>query len=598
MDTSEAQGNSRTALPNFPVLDSPAKCAALWPRYPQKVVGMWATGLPRQNVDVLWRLREELLKLGVPVVFFFNESAWDMLRKVATDSSGVLDIYQLDNTKYFRMLNFVDVLVTNDYLIYCEHAKHIKAKLVGMPHHANVANPTFWNYFYDYFVSDRNELSTFDYSFYPDRCKIHREAHFTQLVVGHPKIDLILEERQKNVPSISSPVLLLYPNYVPLSIAAQNLNDNKYVEIWSDIVSSFLAWCPDGIVVFRPPLPSRDHAVVRELKARFADDGRFFIDEEADNKFWIARADYFLTDTSDGFVNFCMTAKRPAIRMRYKWKEQETIRDEWGWVISGPRQFIPLLEELNRDEKQWQQALIKKQRNDMPTLGRTFLLLADIIRQIFKNEDPGGLKLDKGHTPCDTSLDMLKIVAKWGKYSNYSLSFLSHWLNAELIPAVGEINPKIWLQLLRRALRPYPGRDSPDQVAKDVDSWLGNALESLPFRQSVGLMRHLLHNYPEDAASALFMTITSSQVCGSNKKRALFFLLVEWARYNPEVVKAVSELAQQMPQHFSKPVLDKLNRFLPLAMKVPLPLRRFAACILGLKKTLARKYWQAHRKLA
>lgn len=36
---------------------------------------MWATGMPRQNVDVLWRLREELLKLGVPVVFFFNESA-------------------------------------------------------------------------------------------------------------------------------------------------------------------------------------------------------------------------------------------------------------------------------------------------------------------------------------------------------------------------------------------------------------------------------------------------------------------------------------------------------------------------------------------
>lgn len=59
-----------TDFPDFPLLDSPAKCAALWPRYPEKVVGMWATGWPRQNVDVLWRLRQELLKLSVPVVFF------------------------------------------------------------------------------------------------------------------------------------------------------------------------------------------------------------------------------------------------------------------------------------------------------------------------------------------------------------------------------------------------------------------------------------------------------------------------------------------------------------------------------------------------
>ncbi|MBD5558621.1 MAG: hypothetical protein HDQ92_08805 [Desulfovibrio sp.] len=77
------------ATPVFPVLDSATKCAALWPQYPEMVVGMWATRLPRQNVDVLWRLREELLNLGVPVVFFFNESAKPLLEKLIPEPSSL-----------------------------------------------------------------------------------------------------------------------------------------------------------------------------------------------------------------------------------------------------------------------------------------------------------------------------------------------------------------------------------------------------------------------------------------------------------------------------------------------------------------------------
>ena len=74
-----------TATADFPVLDSAAKCAALWSKYPQKVVGLWATGYPpQQNVDVLWRLRQELLKLEVPVVFFFRENAKPMLNQLIT----------------------------------------------------------------------------------------------------------------------------------------------------------------------------------------------------------------------------------------------------------------------------------------------------------------------------------------------------------------------------------------------------------------------------------------------------------------------------------------------------------------------------------
>lgn len=232
------------ALHEFPRLDTPAKCAALWQKYPRKAVGMWATALPRQNVDVLWRLREELIKLGVPVIFFFTESAKplvDTILHVRALSLNDEDIYQLDDAKFFRLLNFVEVLVTNDYLLRCPHNRHIGAKLVGMPHHAGVPNPTYWNFFYDYFVSDKTCLSSFDYSFLPNLSKIHRNPFFTQLVAGHPKIDLILEERQKSSAENAPLVLLVYPTHVDYAMGLQNIDLDTYVELWGRMISNYFA---------------------------------------------------------------------------------------------------------------------------------------------------------------------------------------------------------------------------------------------------------------------------------------------------------------------------------------------------------------------
>lgn len=592
-------------MPDFPTiarLDSAAKCAALWPKYPEKVVGMWATGLPRQNVDVLWRLREELLKLDVPVIFFFRECAKPMLRTImaADFSLSKLHIYQLDNAKFFSLLNFVDVLVSNDTILSYDFSHHIRAKLVGMPHHANVENPTFWNFFYDYFVSDKNTLSNFDYSFHHDRAKIHRNPYFTQLIAGHPKIDLILEERQKNTCSEVPPILLLYPAYVNFSIAQQNIAPEKYVAMWTDVISDFLAFHQKGLVVFRPTAPDRSHPLVSQLTTRFAASGRFFLDEDDDNKFWLARAKYFVTDYSEGYINFSMTAKRPVIRMVHSRGEgEEPKRNEWGWTISRPGQVVSLLQLMDREAESWTAALSKKQKSEMPTLGQNFAILAGMIKRILNNDDdPTWLKLDKSHTRCQTSADVLKLVTKWARRSPYNLGYVGHWLDHELLPLGARENSRIWLPLLRRALVPYFERDSPDLIAHYVNLWLENALANLPLSQSVGLLRHLVRVAPEKCAAALLITITSVHVTGTHKKRALFFLLVEWGVYEEKVLAQVNDLAKAMPQHFSRPVLDKLNRFLPFAMKVPLPLRRFAARILGLKKPLAKKYWLAHRALA
>lgn len=330
----------------------------------------------------------------------------------------------------------------------------------------------------------------------------------------------------------------------------------------------------------------------------FAAEGRFYIDEEDDNKFWLARATYFVTDYSEGFINFCMTAKKPAIRMVYTEEGGEPSQDEWGWTLTAPAGIVPVMEQMDMQEKWWTQSLLEKQQRVMPTLGRNFTILAEMIRCILNNDDPGGVTLDKGHTPCKSPSDMLILVSKWVKHSRYFLRYLSCWLDAEPMYQAGVYGPQIWLLLLRRALLPYPDTDTFAEIAPHVDKWLGNTLESLPLRQCVGLLRFLMRKYPSECAKSLLLAATFPGIPGPHKKRALFFLLMEWVEYDPTVIRSLNDSAQRMPQYFSQPVLDKLNRLLPLAMKVPLPLRRLGARVLGVRKPLAKKYWQVHRALA
>lgn len=371
------------------------------------------------------------------------------------------------------------------------------------------------------------------------------------------------------------------------------------------MIAAYLAWHPEEIVVFRPNVEGRVHPLVERIRAKFAHDGRLFIDKEDDNKFWMARTDYFVTDYSEAYANFCLSAKRPAIRMVYSQEEEAPIRDEWGWTVSMAGQVVPLLKQMDREEDQGAESLRKIQEREMLTLGRDFALMASMILRIFHNDDdPAWFRVDKGHTPCRTQGDLPRLVAKGVKYEPFTLYLMRLWLNDLLSSTQDQETPKIWLGLLKRALLPRLDTaspldcDVPLYIAKYINEGFTITLDRLPFRQTVGLLRHCMRKYASLTASALLLTATSRYLRGPEKKRALFFLLMEWARYEPSVLQAVNDLAEKMPQHFSGPVLHKLNRLMPLAMKVPLPLRRLGALFLGIKKPLAMKYWRAHRAVS
>lgn len=594
---------------SFPVLDTPAKCAALWPRYPQKVVGMWATASRRQNVDVLWRLRQELLRLGIRVVFFFQESAKPMLRAVLaeealTEREVPPDIYQLEDVKFYRLLNFVEVLITNDYILKNpDEMNSISAKLVSLPHSYRMMNPYYWNRCFDYCVSEISEFADFDYSIFPNAHKIHRNREFTLLPAGYPKIDLLLEQRQKCLAPGSPPVLLCYPTLIWMTLQLQELSHAGYAEIWARVIEDFLSFRPGGLAVFRPMGYERAHEAVKLLAARFSADGRFILDTDDDNKFWLARAAYFVTDYSTASRNFCLTARKPAIRMVCAREETLPQRDEWGWCVSRPGQVLPLLEEMDWDAARWNEHFAEKIRRELPTLGRAFPLLAGMVRRILENDDdPAWPRLPKGDTPCETPADLLKLTARFARKSRHSLSVVTHWMAR---PDISPSNPRIWLQLLKRALTVKKEIDqgefweleTPRFLSVAVDNWLSGALNSLPMEQVLGLLRYCLRKNPDHAVLALFSVVLGCHMTGYHKKRALFFLLMEVSELGPALEQG-HQWVKTMPQYFSRPVLEKLTRLLPAVTRLPLPLRRLLAGAVGMQKPLARRYWRAHRALA
>lgn len=516
-------------LARIPRLDSAAKCAALWPKYPEKAVGLWATGFPRQNVDVLWRLRQELVALGVPVVFFFEESAKPVLRPLLEGDcpAPLADIYQLDDARLFRLLGFLEVLVTT-FGVWSKDHRFVGAKLVSIAAVANMVNPGIYSYYYDYIIGELDPRKSrdhrnidnrrIDYGLYPDACKIHRNRHLTQMMAGYPKIDLLSEERQKNAARPPVSVLLLYPSYLDFCATLQQISPDGYENIWADAVAAFLAWRPDGIAVFRPKTEDLKHPVVRRLRERFAEDGRFIIDAELDNKFWLSRADYFLTDFSEARANFALSALRPGIRMIYKPAEEPPVRDDYGWTVSRPGQIVPLMKEMEADATLWTHDLLETRKRVTPGFGRNFTLIAGMIKRIFDNDDdPEWYVEPKGETPLRNQADLLKLVAKATTKSNLDLFCLRFWLEDVLRAAGDRPSPGIWLPLLRRALLHWPGDDSVPEIVRLWDRSLGKALAELPPAQSIGLLRHCMRKDPRRCAETLLMAATHSRFSGRQK---------------------------------------------------------------------------------
>lgn len=711
------------ALPDFPRLDSPARCAALWSDFPEKAVGLWATGFPRQNVDVLWRLRKELIKLGVPVIFFFTESAKPMLRTVLMAESGEEErIYQLDDAVIFFSLNFIPVLVTNDYINFYQllhiRFRKLPQKIVLLQHTATSGISTL-NMYCDYLCITKPLEQKWLFTKFPPQFTIHHNEYLTILPTGYPKLDLLLEARKLNYKNKADPIFLFFIGDIfvlrqRLYVAKgpQTALTDEFLHAWRELAKSLLNAWPRGTVVFRPMAASRETPEIQKLAAYISTDSRLILDLNDDNIHWLSRADYFIVDISTALENWIFSSLKPAIILEYG-DNVSAGSFQMGTFKSTPQHMADAVKMLQAEEAGWHTRLLEQRRTSHPFVGHVFERLSAMLARIATGTGtPAWLHEQKVNAVCTTLADTLRFTGWFcsrenpylGQFRHYwpllqslpggrdcrvcllllkcglviyggqsdpatvapflacilqnslescppawtsgvikfclkknpaltrqvcalahytpyrpsgdmlksrdmlkavteytrkirDFTMLSIWLDDVLNASAGTEAPQIWLLLMRRALLPDLLADHtlPD-IALIIERGMNTALKRLPLTQSIGLLRHCLRKEPHMAATALLITATSHHVNRFAKKRALFFLLMECGQC-VKALATVNDLAEKTPQHFSRPVLDKLNRLLPLAMKVPLPLRRYGARVLGLKKPLARKYWLAHRAL-
>lgn len=116
----------------FTRIDSREKCAALAARFEgQKVVGLWGTALPRQNVDVLLELERQLRAAGIATLMLVKANAADLVRSMAPELEAVAI---LDDKKLFAHLPFISLLVTNDYAVEYSRIEGFRGELLLLPH--------------------------------------------------------------------------------------------------------------------------------------------------------------------------------------------------------------------------------------------------------------------------------------------------------------------------------------------------------------------------------------------------------------------------------------------------------------------------------
>lgn len=548
---------------------------------------MLATGHPIQNVDVLWRLRRELLASGVPVVFFYPRSAREMLDKVidaeqagwgaalSPEPADVLaDIYQIDEMPLFQYIDCMSVLITSDYALLFPDTTYIKAKLVSLPHHASIFPPSIWSYDYDYIVSEKGEFSTFDYSSFPNQMKIHRNPSLTLLRAGHPKLDLIIEEREKAAPPPGlGLVLLIYPYVIGRAKLHGKGSSEAYVADWTQVISDFLAEHPAGLVVHRPKKADLNEPELLALKANFANESRVLWDVQSDNKYWLARADYFITDYSDGYINWCLTSLKPAIWFRPDYTASPIHRTNFSLIAQDPEQVLTALKMADSEKQLWKALLSRIRRREWPMLGRSFMILADMVKRIRENaDDPMWLTMDKGNSPCATPADVLRIIGRVCSHPVRDVSdtytLFSIWL-PHFRFCCQATDPRVPLLLLKRGLSFILKLDTPAfGYGYHVNHCLELALSGVPYAWVRGTIRHCLRTRPLSAMFAFIAMACYGGMSGLQIQRVLSFLLMCGQKNIEVALDAFDKAIRNIDGTYSRHAFEVLRRELPALMAV------------------------------
>lgn len=447
------------------IIDTKAKCNWLCGRNQKRnPIALYATGLPRQNVDVLLRLREELLKNGVPVILFFNNSAKPMLNTllpmagVRQEREGTYleEIYQMDDLLFFQYLDFINILVTTDYAnsyqLLKPESRILPQKIVLLQHAAKTGISCL-NLYCDYLCSNTPLKIKWPFKNFPSQLKIHRTNYLTLLPCGYPKLDLLLEARQRNYEEGREPVFLFFIGDLFLTKSRVSLSSEEVFCRWKKIAADLLSEWPNGKVVFRPIGCNRGIFEELDLLGKYiSTDTRLYLDLKDDNVWWLSRADYFFTDYSTAYVNWAYASLKPAIWLNYVCQPFASGPEA---MECAPENIVDAVRIVQAEESQLRKKLLYKRRISYPFAGRTFGRLSAMLARINAGDDDSAwLRLEKEERDCGSLKDTLRFIGWFTSPKSPYLQELIWYVPLFLsLPCGGDC--RVLLLLLKGALTRY-----------------------------------------------------------------------------------------------------------------------------------------------
>lgn len=379
----------------------------------KKVVALWATTQPRQNVDVLLALKEALQRDGIPVLFLLKENAAHMV--AAHDDDGG-DTLLLDDCGLLRFLPCIELLVTHDYVTGYRKIPGFGGKVMYLNHTAAGHQGVAMDYFADYLVEINTKFSCdFDYTAVPAFLSVQHNPQMALVPAGSIKLDLLAAQRFRERERENRSLLV---SFYPLS-SEHMLGDNtakisRAVREWNAFVEGFLQKHPDGTFVFSPSIADRRHDFIRHFVDTWRDDRRFIFSEEDDNKYWLSRSDFLLTDWSLIDASWIFSALRPAIHLRPGCGEplHETA---FGYTAATGAEALQALGRAQKELWRWKARLLKFRHEQFPFFGESVAKLCEAIRHIISSDFPEPLPswgvLDKNVTPEKPALALLRFLS-------------------------------------------------------------------------------------------------------------------------------------------------------------------------------------------
>ncbi len=477
----------------------------------KKAVALWATTQPRQNVDVLLALASALRQEGIPVLFLMKENA---VALVADQGGEGTNFYILDDRQLLRFLPCIELLVTHDYVADYYRIDGFQGKVLYLNHVATGNQNIARNYYNDYIVEINAKFScAFDYSLVPSFLSVQHNPQLAVIPAGSIKLDLLAEARARERKA-GAPTGIV--SFYPLS-SEHMIGDNtekiaRTVREWSVFVEGFFREHPGGTFVFSPSIADRGREFILNFAESWRHEPHFIFSTRDDNKYWISRSDFLLTDWSGIDGSWIFSSLRPALYLRPDSRERPG-ESAYGYVTTTGAEALRALARAQKELWRWKARLLKFRSEQFPFFGKSIACLCEAIRHIVSAEFPEPLPswgvIDKKMTQENPVLATLRChrLRKKNPEALRQLTPENFWYNVfRTIPPNGTLTLAAIDELIA-----YHATIAPNELAfSALLSFLEQAFSHAPQHIVYTFLFHKLAAFPRSMYLLAALCITAS----------------------------------------------------------------------------------------